>query len=93
MSSDLIGCQRNGLLIDVHGLVVAKQSGGKRGPAPIRVELERLAEQHPCLAVIVLGEMPEQLKALHHVFPGIEILGALVPNAGLLAFDQTNMEC
>jgi len=56
----------------------------------MRIELERLAEQHPCLAIIVLGEMPEQLKALHHAFPGIEILGALMPDAGLFAFDEAH---
>ena len=59
----------------------------------MRIELERLAEQHPCLAIlaiIVLGEMPEQLKALRHAFPDIEILGALMPDAGLFAFDEAH---
>jgi hypothetical protein len=67
-------------------------SGGPIGPSEpheahgmMRIELERLAEQHPCLAIIVLGEMPEQ-----HAFPDIEILGALMLDAGLFAFDEAH---
>src|SRR4029077_16663430 len=34
---------------------------------------ERLAEQHARFTVVVLGEVAEQLHALHHAFPGLEV--------------------
>ena len=56
------------------------------------IELERAPEQHPRLGVVVLGEMTEQLEAPHQAFPSLEALGAAVPDAGLLALDELELE-
>ena len=54
--------------------------------------VRRFAEGTPRAFVVVLGEVAEELEALHQAFPGLEALGAAVPDAGLLALDKLELE-